>query len=154
MPVDTRPHKIADRQADLPTTIGDPAGVPNGIDPSRMPIFSPGDLDGAPRAKVQLPPEYPAAMRHNGTSGSVLVEFDVNAEGRGVRAEAIRYSDRDFVEPAVRAVKKWRFQPGRGHGQAGPLPIARPARVGLGDQYGGHRRRPGRGGSTPGPGPA
>src|SRR5258708_11030134 len=51
MPVDTRPHKIADRQADLPTTIGDPAGVPNGIDPSRMPIFSPGDLDGSMRSE-------------------------------------------------------------------------------------------------------
>ena len=69
-------------------------------------IFSPADLDRVPNAKVQLPPDYPAAMRQNGVSGLVLVEFEVNAEGRVVRAEAVRYTHREFADPAVRAVKK------------------------------------------------
>src|SRR5258708_4550124 len=43
-------------------------------------IFTIEKLDRAPRATVQLPPEYPYAMKRSGTSGSVLVEFDVNAE--------------------------------------------------------------------------
>lgn len=131
MPIDTRPRKIADKQTDLPTTIGDINGVLNGIDPSRMSIYYPGELDGAPRAKMQLPPEYPEAMRHSGTSGSVLVEFDVNAEGRVVRAQAIHYSNRDFVEPAVKAVTKWRFEPGRRNGKAVPFRMAVPIEFGL-----------------------
>ena len=131
MPIDTRPRKIADKQTDLPTTIGDINGVLNGIDTSRMHIFYPGDLDGAPRAKVQLPPEYPAAMRHDGMGGSVLVEFDVNAEGRVVRAEAIRYTNREFVEPAVRAVRKWQFEPGRRHNKAVPFRMTVPIEFGL-----------------------
>jgi len=94
-------------------------------------IFSIGKLDRAPRATVQLPPEYPYAMKHSGTNGSVLVEFDVNAEGRVVRAEAIRYSDREFAEPAVRAVKKWQFEPGRRHGKVVPFRMAVPIEFGL-----------------------
>jgi len=94
-------------------------------------IFSPADLDRGPNAKVQLPPDYPAVMRQNGISGSVLVEFDVDAEGRVVRAEAIRYTHREFADPAVRAVKKWRFEPGRRRGQAVPFRLTVPIEFGL-----------------------
>ncbi len=94
-------------------------------------VFSPADLDRVPNAKVQLPPDYPAAMRQSGVSGSVLVEFEVNAEGRVVRAEAIRYTDREFADPAVRAVKKWRFEPGRRNGQAVPFRLTVPIEFGI-----------------------
>jgi protein TonB len=94
-------------------------------------IIAAGLLDRVPSAKVQLPPDYPASMRHSGASGSVLVEFDVDASGRVVRAEAIRWTDREFVEPAVRAVKKWRFEPGRRNGQAVPFRMAVPIEFGI-----------------------
>jgi protein TonB len=94
-------------------------------------IVDAGALDSAPRAKVQLPPDYPYAMKQSGTGGSVLVEFDVNAAGRVVRAEAVRYSGRDFVEPAVRAVRKWQFEPGRRHGQAVPFRMTVPIEFGV-----------------------
>lgn len=94
-------------------------------------IFSPVDLDRVPTAKVQLPPDYPVAMRQSGLSGSVLVEFDVNAEGRVVRAEATSCTHREFAEPAVRAVRKWRFEPGRRHGQAVPFRMTVPIEFGI-----------------------
>jgi protein TonB len=94
-------------------------------------IFTIDKLDHAPRAKVQLPPEYPPAMRHDSLGGSVLVEFDVNAEGRVVRAEAIRCSNREFAEAAVRAVRKWQFEPGRRHNRAVPFRMTVPIEFGL-----------------------
>lgn len=94
-------------------------------------IFSSADLDRVPHAKVQLPPEYPATMRQNGVNGSVLVEFEVNAQGRVGRAEAIRYTHREFADPAVRAVKKWRFEAGRRNGQAVPFRMTVPIEFGL-----------------------
>lgn len=84
-------------------------------------IFSPVELDRVPNAKVQLPPDYPVAMRQSGRSGAVLVEFDVDAAGRVIRAEAGSYTDREFAEPAVRAVKQWRFEPGRRQSRAVPF---------------------------------
>ncbi|HEY8994782.1 MAG TPA: TonB family protein [Lacunisphaera sp.] len=69
-------------------------------------------LDRVPRAMVQPSPDYPTSLRHDGISGSVSVEFVVDTSGRVMRAEAIKWTHREFVEPAVRAVLRWRFEPG------------------------------------------
>jgi protein TonB len=94
-------------------------------------IFAIGALDRVPRAKVQIPPDYPYAMKQTGAGGSVMVEFDVDPSGAVVRAEAIHYTDREFVEPAVRAVRKWKFEPGRRNGKAVPFRMAVPIEFGL-----------------------
>jgi protein TonB len=121
LPVDNRPRPIDRSLIELPTTIGSEAGVPDGIDPAAMDIFVVGVLDGVPRAKVQVPPEYPYAMSRDGLSGNVVVEFDVDTAGQVIRAAALNYSHREFAEPAVRAVRKWRFEPGRHNGKAVPF---------------------------------
>ena len=124
-------RKRTDRDVRLiPENIG-PGTIGMGGDIGRPGIFSLVDLDRVPGAKVQLPPDYPAAMRQAGVGGSVLVEFDVNAEGRVVRAAATRYTHREFAEPAVRAVRKWRFEPGRRHGQAVPFRLTVPIEFSL-----------------------
>jgi protein TonB len=89
------------------------------------------DLDRVPRATVQMSPDYPATMRQSGEAGSVTVEFDVDTAGRVVRAEAVRYTNRAFAEPAVRAVLKWRFEPGKRLGRVVPFRMAIPIEFGL-----------------------
>jgi TonB family protein len=42
----------------------------------------------------------------------VTVEFVVDTAGRVVSAEALRWTHRDFVDPTVQAVLRWRFEPG------------------------------------------
>ena len=79
-------------------------------------------LDSAPRAKVQPSPDYPARMRQDGIGGSVTVEFDVNTSGNVVRAA---------VEPALRAVRAWRFEPGRRDGRIVPFRMAVPIEFGI-----------------------
>lgn len=69
-------------------------------------------LDRVPHARVQSPPAYPAAARMAGLGGEVVVEFVVTADGRVTSPRAVRSSDPAFEEPTLRAVLKWRFEPG------------------------------------------
>jgi TonB family protein len=76
----------------------------------RPSLPDPGTLDRVPRATVRPAPAYPGHLRS--TNGSVTVEFVVDTAGRVVSAEALRWTHRDFVEPTVQAVLRWRFEPG------------------------------------------
>lgn len=92
---------------------GEPIGP--GVGPgdlSGVDIPGVGSLDRVPRAMVQPAPNYPDALRRDGTDGAVTVEFVVDTAGRVVSAEAVKWTRREFVEPAVRAVLRWRFEPG------------------------------------------
>ncbi len=119
----------------VPTGIVPPViGVPDGVKDGELrpdPTIWSVHLDRTPRAKVQMPPDYPYAMKQTGTSGSVLVEFDVDKSGRVTRAEALKYTDREFVEPALRAVRNWRFEPGRKEGKAVPFRMSIPIEFGI-----------------------
>lgn len=103
----------------------DLGGLPGGTIPDVR------DLDRVPRATVQASPYYPPTLHQEGISGSVTVEFDVNIEGRVIRAEAVHCTRREFAEAAVRAVLKWRFEPGRRDGRAVPFHMAIPIEFGL-----------------------
>lgn len=74
-------------------------------------------LDDTPRAKLQLPPRYPDAMRRDGRSGRIAVTFVVGRDGRVMTAEAERGAQAEFAAAAVAAVKRWRFEPGRRNGR-------------------------------------
>ena len=118
-------------------TLKDYTGGPPGPGTESVPtagtgIFRPGQLDRVPRATAQMSPEYPSAMSQQGIAGTVTVEFDVNAEGRVVRASVVRTSRREFSEPALRAVRNWHFEPGKRNGRAVPFRMTVPIEFGLG----------------------
>jgi protein TonB len=92
---------------------GEPVGP--GVGPGDLAnVGIPGiaNLDRVPRAMVQPSPSYPSSLRNDGVSGSVTVEFVVDTAGRVITAEPVKWTHREFVEPAVRAVLRWRFEPG------------------------------------------
>ena len=121
-------HLRADKPVStLPNVVDGPEGPSNG--PWTGPRPGPIDfnkLDRAPRATAQMSPDYPSIMRQQGIAGSVTVEFEVNKEGRVVRAEALSYTRREFVEPALRAVRNWHFEPGKQNGHPVPFRMAVP----------------------------
>lgn len=88
-------------------------------------------LDHTPRARVQRAPDYPPMLSRDGIGGSVTVEFDVNTRGEVVRAAAINYTHREFVDPALRAVRSWRFEPGRRDGRVVPFRMVVPIEFGI-----------------------
>jgi protein TonB len=95
-----------------------PADLSNGLadDTARLAgngIASMSSLDHAPETTLQVSPEYPYALKHSGIAGEVTVEFVVDLNGRVRDVRVVKASHPEFVDPAVRAVSRWRFQPGR-----------------------------------------
>ena len=99
--------------------------------PSTIGIPDAPSLDRIPRALTQIPPSYPAEMRAAGIRGSVLVEFVADTTGQVASARAIKSSRIDFEAPAVRAVLKWRFEPGRRNGHIVPFRMVVPIEFNL-----------------------
>lgn len=73
----------------------------------------------------QETPEYPRAMRRYGLRGQVLIDFTVDTAGK-VQNPVIFQSDNPaFDEPALEALRKWKFEPGTRDGK----PVALQQRV-------------------------
>ena len=56
-------------------------------------------------------------MRRAGINGTVVVEFIINTEGDVIQTQIVRSSHREFEMPALQAVSKWKFKPGRKGGR-------------------------------------
>jgi protein TonB len=74
-----------------------------------------------PRAASHLSnpqPEYPRASRQMGEEGTVVLRVLVSADGRAEQVEIKRSSGYDRLDQsALRAVRKWRFNPATKEGQ-------------------------------------
>ncbi len=105
-----------DVKSAIPGPRGDPFGddVGDKAGPGVLRII---DLDGAPRARLQATPNYPFEAKSRGLSGEVLVEFLVDESGAVFELRVLRSSDRMFEEAALRAVARWKFEPGRRDGR-------------------------------------
>jgi protein TonB len=80
-------------------------------------LFNIGDLDQPPVARVRQSPTYPYDMRRAGINGSVTVEFIISTEGDVIDTRVVKSTHREFEMPALQAVGKWKFKPGRRRGQ-------------------------------------
>lgn len=83
-----------------------------------MQVFDIKNLDQQPVARVRTPPQYPFEMRRAGVTGEVMVDFIVDQNGDVQNAYAVKSTQREFEQPAVAAVTKWKFKPGRKGGRA------------------------------------
>ena len=103
----------------LPATLGGRGGlaVDAVADTAFDAAFSLADLDQAPRATFQPAPEYPSALRRQKLDGSVQVLFIVNPDGRVANPVAQAATHPAFEQPALQAVRRWRFEPGKRNGQ-------------------------------------
>lgn len=80
-------------------------------------VFSIADLDQAPRAVYQPAPDYPGELRHKKIAGTVYVLFLVDQGGRVASPLVQKSTNPAFEQPALQAVKRWRFDPGKRNGQ-------------------------------------
>ena len=93
----------------------------NGITESRNPVN-----DGAPRDPVRgsalavIPkalnpatPDYPEILEDEGVEGSVTLELLISKEGKVMKARVLKSDHELFSESALKAVKKYRFSPGK-----------------------------------------
>jgi len=88
-----------------------------GLERSLGTIFSLSQLDTVPSVRIQQQPVYPPAMLRAGVAGEVRVAFIVDANGDVRDAYAVSSTRQDFVAPAVQAVSRWKFRPGKRNGR-------------------------------------
>lgn len=81
-------------------------------------IYELDDLTRAPRPISQRAPTYPPELRRAGISGTVVLMFIVRDDGSTSNITVERSDNPAFEEPAIRAVRKWRFEPGEKDGKA------------------------------------
>jgi TonB family protein len=83
-----------------------------------QPLPKPGQVKVVPAKLIHSKtPEYPIAMRRFGLRGQVLIEFTVDESGR-VQNPVIYQSDNPaFDEPALQAIREWKFEPGTRDGK-------------------------------------
>ena len=74
-------------------------------------------LDHVPRARTRPPPVYPRDMRDLGIEGNVVVDFWVDEAGEAHDPTVVSATRREFEEAAVRAVARWKFEPGYVNGR-------------------------------------
>lgn len=110
-----------------------PTGPTNLIGDSFRPgTISAAHLDKPPHATFQAKPDYPYSLRHDGFSGEVLVEFVVDEKGYVINARVIRASHPDFEAATLRAISKWRFEPGKRNGKVVRFRMTQPITFSVG----------------------
>ncbi len=76
------------------------------------PLLPLNSLDRKPAAIVRRSPAYPAGLRAANISGSVVVSFIIDTEGKVQDARAVQSTHYAFEEAAVAAIREWQFDPG------------------------------------------
>ncbi|MDB6126894.1 MAG: TonB family protein [Verrucomicrobia bacterium] len=110
-----------------------PIGVPGGNRDFGPEVISSTYLDNPPRTRSQIAPVYPYEARNGGRPGEVVVEFTVDETGKVMNPRVVRSSEAVFESPTLRAIAKWRFEPGRRHGQPVRFRMAVPVQFSLND---------------------
>lgn len=75
-------------------------------------IFDLADLDRTPEPVLQQAPRFPVSMRREGLSGTVMVEFIVDTEGKVLDPYVVDSNHSGFNEAAIVGVSKWKFRAG------------------------------------------
>ncbi|WP_414661666.1 energy transducer TonB [Horticoccus sp. 23ND18S-11] len=126
----------------VPTRIGDISIVPDqlpgapgggGTGPWTDRPLGREFLDNAPRTRFQAAPQYPHEAKRASLTGSVLVEFLVDEQGRVHEPRVVESSDRIFEAATLRAVARWTFEPGRKDGRVVRFRMSAPVVFSLND---------------------
>jgi protein TonB len=104
-----------------------------------MPVFELADLDQTPVILSQPLPQYPPSLLSTAAAGEVTVAFVVDADGAVRAARITAATHPEFEVPALQAVARWRFRPGRRDGRAVATRVEVPIAFSV----------PGRGGPAP-----
>ena len=72
-----------------------------------------GELAVIPKALNPKTPDYPETLEDEGIEGTVTLELLISKEGKVMKAKVIKSDHELFSESALRAVKKYKFSPGK-----------------------------------------
>jgi TonB family protein len=102
--------------------------------PADTTVYDTSAVDTRPAYVSGQAPSYPKELRETGVTGDVLVEFVVNADGLVAwsSVRVVEYSNREFADSAVVAIRTMRFCPATRHGVPVRVRIRQPVQFRLG----------------------
>ena len=80
-------------------------------------IYKPGAGVSVPKLVNDVKPHYTPDAFRRGVAGSVLLQCIVDRDGVTTNVEIIRPLDEDLDQVALKALRQWRFEPGRKEGR-------------------------------------
>jgi len=75
-------------------------------------VFTIDELDRPPQARFKASPMYPLDLRRSNIEGEVEMLLYVDTYGRVIDVRVLKASNPGFINAAVDAARKWRFEPG------------------------------------------
>lgn len=60
---------------------------------------------------VHVPAQYPLRALQRGDSGTVTLRFTIDVDGATKDIEVVESTSKQFEQPAITALRKWRFAP-------------------------------------------
>lgn len=89
-------------------------------------IFEIGDVEEKPRPLRQVAPTYPPALKRQKVNGTVNVVFIVDPQGNVIAPRVERSTHPEFEKPALNAIRRWKFSPGKKDGKAVKVRVRAP----------------------------
>ena len=77
------------------------------------------------------PPRYPDSLRREGVAGVVAVTVVIDENGAIISSVVAKSSHPDFDKPALDAIAKWKFKPGKKDGNPVKVKATLPLRFNL-----------------------
>ena len=94
-------------------------GAKSQPEPAR--VYKPGEGVTAPVLVKEVKPRYTSDAKDAKIQGVVTLECVVNADGSISDVEVTKSLEAGLDEEAIKAVKQWRFEPGKKDGK--PVPV-------------------------------
>lgn len=93
-----------------------------------LPIF---EVHTPPKIKIWIDPVYPSTARQAGVEGTVIVEIDIDEQGKVIKVRIARSAGHGFDQAALKAVKKSKFMPAFKSGDPVPVRVRLPVKFEL-----------------------
>ena len=89
------------------------------------------DVDVRPTPIKTPPPEYPSKMKQRGISGVVALAVEIDETGAVTSCSVSKSSNPEFDQPAMDAVKNWKFKPAQKDGNPVKVRIVIPIKFSI-----------------------
>ncbi|MBR4370543.1 MAG: TonB family protein, partial [Victivallales bacterium] len=128
-PIPQQPATSALETTDTTTADGDHTAAPSLIENSDGVLPDGKSLKFPPIFLTYPTPTYPEYARRRGINGFVILQFIVDIKGRVVEPSVHQANPQGYFETAaIRAIKQWRFSPGR-NDKGTPVPYRLQMRI-------------------------
>lgn len=88
-------------------------------------------FDVRPTPVKTPPPEYPNKLRREGVSGIVALKVEIDETGAVTACAVSKSSNPEFEQPALQAVKGWKFKPAQKDGSPVKVSMVIPIKFSL-----------------------